>query len=159
VGFAAAGLAILLSPESDRHLSDPEVARAVLAWRRPRARIADGLAMAGVAHGAIDVSDGLARDVSHLAAAGGLRAVVEESALESHVGPALASVAKRIARASLDLALHGGEDYALVVASPAPVPGFTRIGHFERGTPGEVALRDPTGVARAIAPGGWDHFA
>jgi thiamine-monophosphate kinase len=159
VGFAAAGLAILRSPERDRPLADPEVDRAVLAWRRPRARIADGLAMAGVAYGAIDVSDGLARDLSHLAAAGGLRAVLEESALESHVGPALASVARRIARLPLELALHGGEDYALVAASTVPVPGFTRIGHFERGAPGEVALRDPAGLTRAIAPDGWDHFA
>ena len=159
VGFAAAGLAVLLSAERDRHLSDPGVARAVLAWRRPHARIADGLAMARVAHGAIDVSDGLARDVSHLATAGSLRAVFEEAALASHVGPELVSIATRLGRAPLDLALHGGEDYALVLASVEPVAGFTRIGHFERGTPGETALRDRTGVTRAIAPGGWDHFA
>ncbi len=158
VGFAAAGLAVLLSADRDRHLSAPEVARAVLAWRRPHARIADGLAMAQVAHGAIDVSDGLARDVAHLATASGLRAVFEEAALASHVGPELASIATRVGRAPLDLALHGGEDYALVLASVEPVAGFTRIGHFERGTPGETALRDRTGATRAITPGGWDHF-
>src|SRR5438309_2281727 len=50
VGLAAAGLAALERKlESDAALRD-----AIAAWRRPRARIADGLAMAALAHGAID---------------------------------------------------------------------------------------------------------
>jgi thiamine-monophosphate kinase len=152
VGLAAAGLASL-ERRFDEH--DADVARAVTAWRRPRARIAEGLAMAGVARGAIDVSDGLARDVSHVARASGLCAVIDERALGGHLHPALAAIASRLGVSSLDLALHGGEDYALLAVSDAPIEGFTRIGRFDSGE--GVAIEDASG-RRAVDPGGFDHF-
>ena len=154
VGLAAAGLAAL---ERGFDLRDENVARAVNAWRRPRARIADGVAMAAVAYGAIDVSDGLARDVSHIARARDLCAILEEPALLAHLDPALRAVAARLAISPLDLALHGGEDYALVAASDAPIPGFTRIGRFEDGPREGVALENASGL-RALDPRGFDHF-
>ncbi len=152
VGLAAAGLASL-----ERHFDahDPHVAVAVNAWRRPRARIVDGLAMACVARGAIDVSDGLARDVSHVAKASGLRAVIDARALRAHVDLALSPIASRLGVATLDLALHGGEDYALLAASDSPISGFTPIGRFDRGS--GVAIEDASGL-RAIDPRGYDHF-
>jgi thiamine-monophosphate kinase len=153
LGLAAAGLAAL---ERKLDPSDADVARAVLAWRRPRALIAEGLAMAVYGRGAIDVSDGLARDVDHVARASGLRAVLEERALRAHVEPALAPVAKRLGASPVDLALHGGEDYALVAASERAIDGFTRIGRFESGE--GVALEDESGSARAIEARGFDHF-
>ena len=153
LGLAAAGLAAL---EAKLDPADPDVARAVLAWRRPRARIAEGLAMAGHARGAVDVSDGLAQDVGHVARASGLRAVLEEPALRAHVEPALAALATRLGTTALDLALHGGEDYALVAASERPVAGFVRVGRFDDGD--GVALEDEGGTARAIDARGFDHF-
>jgi thiamine-monophosphate kinase len=155
VGLAAAGLAAL---ERRFDEGDADVSRAVNAWRRPRARFAEGLAMASAAHGAIDVSDGLARDVSHVARASGVCAVIEKGALEAHVGATLGVLASRLGLSPLDLALHGGEDYALVVASDVPVAGFTRIGRFERGRSEDVALEDASGI-RAVDPRGFDHFA
>jgi thiamine-monophosphate kinase len=155
VGLAAAGLAAL---ERKMDPSDPAVARAVLAWRRPVARIADGLAIAGIARGAIDVSDGLARDVGHVAAASRVRAVLESAALRAHLDrePALASVAALLRVAPIDLALHGGEDYAIVAASDAPLsPPFARIGRFEAG---EGVALDEAGETRAIEARGFDHF-
>ena len=41
----------------------------------------EGRAMAGARHAAVDVSDGLARDVGHLAEASGVRVVLDEDAL------------------------------------------------------------------------------
>lgn len=154
VGLAAAGLAAL---ERRFDLGDESVARAVSAWRRPRARVLDGLAMAARARGCIDVSDGLARDVTHVARASHLRAVFDEAALLGHLDPALNALAARFGVSPVELALHGGEDYALVAASDAPLEGFTRIGRFERGSSAMVALENASGQ-RLVEPRGFDHF-
>jgi thiamine-monophosphate kinase len=155
LGLAAAGLAAL---ERKLDPSDDDVARAVLAWRTPRARIEDGLALAAntAVRGAIDVSDGLARDVGHIAAASGLCALLDEAALRAHVEPPLATLARSLGVAALDLALHGGEDYALIATSAGEVDGFVRIGRFEEGE--GVALEDASGARRVIDPRGFDHF-
>ena len=150
VGLAAAGLLGL-----ERRSDDARLAPAALAWRRPRARVSDGLAMAAVATGAIDVSDGLAQDAGHLAEAASLRVVIDEARLRAHGGAALDAAAACLGVDALDLALHGGEDYALLVASAEPVAGFTAIGSFEKGE--GVALASD-GSRRAIAPRGFDHF-
>jgi len=153
LGEAAAGLAAL---ERKLDPADPDVARAIRAWRRPRARIEEGLAMAKWARGAIDVSDGLAQDVGHVAAASRLRAVLEEVALVGHVEPGLGALARKLGASVLDLALHGGEDYALVAASDRAINGFVRIGRFEEGE--GVALEEASGVVRPVDPRGFDHF-
>ena len=58
---------------------------------------------------------------------------------------------------ALALALFGGEDYALLVASPTALEGFTRIGRFgDRGH--EAVLKQADGTTRALR-GGFDHFA
>jgi thiamine-monophosphate kinase len=155
VGLAAAGLAAL-----ERKLDptrDADVALAVAAWRRPRARIADGLAMARLARGAIDVSDGLARDLGHIAHAARVRAVLEEPALRDLVAPNLVRLAALLGKDPLDFALGGGEDYALVAASASKIPGFVRIGRFEAGE--GVALEDRSGRAHPLHAHGFDHFA
>jgi thiamine-monophosphate kinase len=156
IGAAAAGLAWL---ERGFDASLPEAAACVLAWRRPRARIDEGLRLAAASstHGAIDVSDGLARDVAHLARGAGLRAVLSAPQILAHVEPALGAVAVRLGASPLDLALYGGEDYALVAASAAPIDGLVHVGRFEAGE--GVALEGAGGVVSAIDPGGFDHFA
>jgi thiamine-monophosphate kinase len=156
VGLAAAGLALL-----ERGLAAKAAgARAAIdAWRRPTARIDDGLAARVFANAAIDVSDGLARDLAHVAAASSVLAVVDPTTI---VGPALAEAAAMLGADALELALHGGEDYALVVVAPssAVLPGFVRIGGCEPREPGlgDVALVDARGERRAAAPRGFDHF-
>jgi thiamine-monophosphate kinase len=125
VGRAAAGLAALRAGRDDG---------AIAAWRRPRARIEEGLRAASVAHAAIDLSDGLARDASHLAEASGVKVMLDRAALPDG-----------------EDALYGGEDYALLVAAPAPIEGFRRIGRCQAGQ--GVWLDD-----EPIEPRGWDHF-
>jgi thiamine-monophosphate kinase len=150
VGLAAAGLRAL-----ERGAGDDARSRvAVAAWRTPRALIDEGRAMAGVAHAAVDVSDGLARDVGHLADASGVGVVLDEAALLADAE--LVAVAEALGESALELALHGGEDYALVAASDAPIPGFRRIGELRAGA--GLALRGAAGE-RALEPRGYDHFA
>ena len=150
VGLAAAGLRAL---ESGRG-GDVRLRAAVEAWRTPRALVAEGLAMAAFARACVDVSDGLARDVGHLADASAVRVVLDEAALRGD--PALEEAAAALGADALDLALYGGEDYALAVASPVPIDGFRAIGHVATGA--GLALRAPGGE-RAIDPRGYDHFA
>ena len=151
VGLAAAGLAALMAGNGD-----PRLAAAIAAWRSPDARIASGRALAGVAHAAVDVSDGLARDLGHVATASGVRAILDEALLLAHAGDALAQAAEALGVPALDLALFGGEDYALVAASATPLPGFTRVGEFRAGS--GLGLRGKSGEDE-LAPRGFDHFA
>jgi thiamine-monophosphate kinase len=149
VGRAAAGLKAL----ERRIVDSARLGPAVAAWRTPRALVAEGRAMAAVAHAAIDVSDGLARDAGHLADASEVCIVLDEPALLADA--ALGAAAAALGEDALDLALHGGEDYALVVASRVPVPGFRRIGEVRDGS--GLVLRGADGE-RKIAPEGYDHF-
>ncbi|HZU84779.1 MAG TPA: thiamine-phosphate kinase [Polyangiaceae bacterium] len=164
VGLAAAGFAALArareggrearGAQAATDAMPPALCEAVDAWRRPRALVAEGRAMGAVARAAVDVSDGLARDAGHLAEASGVRVVLDESALRSDA--ALIAAAGALGADPLELALHGGEDYALVAASRAPIPGFRRIGEVREGR--GLALRDGAGE-RSIEPRGFDHFA
>ena len=148
--LAAAGLAALASAQTD-----PRVDAAIAAWRTPVARIRDGRTLHGVAHAAIDVSDGLARDLGHVAAASGVRAVLDAPLLLEHAGELLARAAEAVSRPALDLILFGGEDYALVAASAVPLPGFTRVGEVRRGA--GLGLRTGAGEEELV-PRGFDHF-
>jgi thiamine-monophosphate kinase len=76
--------------------------------------------------------------------------------LVAHAGPALADAASLLGATALDLALHGGEDYALLATSAQPIPGFSRIGEIAAGS--GLALRDGAGE-NELAPAGFDHFA
>lgn len=109
--------------------------------------------MAGRVHAAVDVSDGLARDAGHLADASGVQVVLDEVALLED--PVLLEAAGALGASALDLALHGGEDYALVAAGEQSVEGFRRIGEVRAGT--GLRLRGATGE-RSLEPRGFDHF-
>jgi len=150
LGLAAAGLRAL---EEGRG-TEPRLATAIAAWRAPRALFAEGRAMAARVHAAVDVSDGLARDAGHVAEASGVQLVLEEAALLED--EALLEAAKVLGVSALDLALHGGEDYALFAAGEQRIEGFRRIGVVRAGR--GLVLRGATSE-RPIEPRGFDHFA
>ena len=173
VGLAAAGLAALeqgaQSVQSARSggrggvVDDAAASECLRAWRRPVARIAEGRALAGVAHAAIDVSDGLAHDAWQLAIASDVRIVLDLAAVLAAGGDALAAGAALVGRPPEELALHGGEDYAVLAASGEALAGYVKIGSVEafradteQGA--RVLLRTPGGII-AVEPRGFDHFA
>ena len=127
------------------------------AWARPEARIAAGLKLAGRAHAVIDVSDGLAGDVQHLAAESRVKAVVEAARLAQLVSPELCELGDLLGEPGVTLALTGGEDYALLCAGPRPrrPAGAKVVGRIERGRGAELELA--TGQRFALGPG-FDHL-
>ncbi|MGD0525732.1 MAG: thiamine-phosphate kinase [Polyangiaceae bacterium] len=150
VGLAAAGLRAL---EAGKALADPRLAVAVAAWRAPSALFAEGRAMAAIARAAVDVSDGLARDAGHLADASGVQLVLDEAPLLED--EALLGAAAALGVSALELALHGGEDYALIAASTDALDGFRCIGEVRVGR--GLVLRRGTSE-HPLEPRGFDHF-
>lgn len=126
-------------------------------FARPEARIAAGQWLA--AHGAtaaIDLSDGLAGDVAHLAAASGVRCVIDLGAI-----PCVSDV-------SVAEALASGEEYELLVAAPTlDTRAFAAAqGGLELTAIGRVEPADGAGEVRAeregrpaTMPAAHDHFA
>jgi thiamine-monophosphate kinase len=104
----------------------------------------------------IDVSDGLSTDVGHIAQASNVMVVLDERALEAHVGDALLHAAGALGESWLALVLTGGDDYALVASASDPIPGFTSIGSIEEGSGVSLALS--RGGRRPVAAAGFDHF-
>lgn len=163
LGAAAAGLAWLR--RGDAPGDDVEVADAVARYRRPEPRVRLGVLVgrSRAASACMDLSDGLGDAVSQLAAASGLGAEVEATALPVHPAVARlgldADAARRLALGSDDyellLAVSRRRQRALLAAaSRARVP-LTRIGVLRR-APG-VVLREPDG-GEAPWPVGYAHF-
>lgn len=134
---------------------------------RPRPRLAEaaGLVRTGHLRAGLDLSDGVAGDASHLAAASGVGLEIDAAAVPLHPA-ARAAVGDDEA---LHLALHGGEDYELLFAAapdfravaPAVQAEFadlalTRIGRTVAGE--GVRLRTADGAWHPVARG-FDHFA
>ena len=114
IGDGALGLAVIQGRLTG--LSDPDRQYLIGRYRRPRPRVGLGLALAGVASAAIDVSDGLIADLGHICARSNAGARIRAQDLP--LSPA--------ARAALDrdpdlieTVLTGGDDYELCLAVPA----------------------------------------
>jgi len=153
VGLSAAGLEALR-----RDTEVPRLAPAIAAYRRPRALIDRGLAAVGLAHAAIDLSDGLALDASRLGAESGLAMIFDSTSLARALPKAVEDAAALLSLDALELALFGGEDYALLAtfAPGALAPDFTPVGRCAAGT--GVWLEMGDGSRREIEPRGFDHF-
>jgi thiamine-monophosphate kinase len=118
----------------------------------PRVKVGLELVRRGLASAAIDLSDGLSTDLTHLCAESRVGAEVIESVLPVSAG------------ANLEMALNGGEDYELLFAArvgvkvPARVAGVpvTRVGRL---VPGSGALLvGADGKRRKLEARGWEHF-
>jgi len=159
VGLAGVGLALLAEHMQSARMQDADTSECLLAWRRPVARIAEGRALAGVAHAAIDVSDGLAHDAWQLAEASGVRLVLDLASVLAAGGEALVAGAAVAGGDPAEHALYGGEDYALLAASPCELPGFVQIGVVEAHEKGARVLMKTARGTVDVEPRGFDHFA
>ena len=134
------------------------------AMERPEPRVALGVALRGVASAALDVSDGLLGDLSHLLRRSGVGATVEADAV-----PRSAELAAQPLEVQRLCTLSGGDDYELLftaapaaresVAAAARAAGVAaaRIGRIEP-QPG-LRLVDAAQRPLALAWTSFDHFS
>jgi thiamine-monophosphate kinase len=107
-----------------------------------------------LATAAIDLSDGLSTDLAHLCEESGLAAEVDADVLPVD------------ARATLQQALHGGEDYELLFTAapktvvPSPLGGVLvhAIGRMKKPGKGPLVELVHGGARMSLAAGGWEHF-
>lgn len=125
LGWAAVGLAVLR--RADAALA-ARFAPFVAAFARPDPPYAAGPALAAAgATSLIDVSDGLAADLGHVATASGVRIEVSLASLHTElVSPALADALAAVGDPAL--VWTGGDDHALAGTVPAGAVGAARAG-------------------------------
>lgn len=135
LGWGAAGL---------RRLRAGESGSPAAAWyARPDPSVEVALAArAADATAAIDVSDGLAQDLDHVATASGVGLRLDDVPVAEG--------------ATLDDALFGGDEYRLAFCCPDPPPGADSLPGLRIGTctddPSERTFRD-----EPLDPTGWEH--
>ncbi len=157
IGDGALGLAV-----AQGRLADP-TGHLLDRYRLPRPRL--GLALAGIASAAMDVSDGLVQDLGHLCRAGNLSATIQAPLVP------LSAPARTAGPDWLAACLSGGDDYEVLMAVPpareaallaAAAMPITRIGRFDAanasGAASSVTVLDAAGVAIALPNSGWSHF-
>jgi thiamine-monophosphate kinase len=136
---------------------------------RPEPRVALGLALRGIAHAALDLSDGLAGDLLHILERSNLRATVDVDAVPRSA--ALRRLAPEIQRRCT---LAGGDDYELCFTAPPAVRAavekagqevgiqLTRIGTISAlesaADRPAIGWRDAAGAPLTLTLQGFDHF-
>lgn len=137
--------------------------RAAERLHTPLPRVALGLALRGVAHAAVDVSDGLVGDLGHILARSQCGATLNADALP--IGPALASQDIDLRRR---YALTGGDDYELcftaapdqheqvLAAAQASATPVRCVGRIEA-EPG-LRLSNANGESLDLRYASFDHF-
>ena len=99
----------------------------VEAHRRPPLRLAEGQALARVAHAVVDLSDGIGSDAGRIAERSGCRVVLDVEAIPR---------APRLEEVGAQPFWTLGEDYELLAAlapEDAEASGFTVVGRCEEG--------------------------
>lgn len=159
-GLAALGLAHL---QGRTRLPEELAEHCLASLLRPFPRVELGLCLRGLAHAAIDISDGLLADLGHILERSGIGAevfVAQLPPLPAHADPVLARKCQ----------LAGGDDYELMFSAPpekrsevAALAGrlalpLWRCGHLVGSAPGCLEVFGEEGQLLTIDQRGYDHF-
>lgn len=168
LGRSAAGLAVLERPKAPAGVSADALARLTAAHLRPRPRVAEGswLGSADGVTALIDISDGVATDLGHIAEESEVGARVDLDRLP--IDDDTRAVARALGADPAAWATGGGEDYELLLTcNPTALPRVTAelertsgtrlipIGEIVAG--GGVVFTDTRGRSRS-AVSGFEHF-
>lgn len=163
IGDAALGLLVLRDQLGT--LDAAHRAHLLARYREPEPRLDLGRSLVGLAHAAIDISDGLAADLGHICETSGVGARIDAARVP--LSPA-AAAALAGGAALIETVLSGGDDYELLFCAPAAQASaianlskalglpITEIGAVET-EPG-VRIIGPDGRPIALARGGYSHF-
>jgi thiamine-monophosphate kinase len=157
--FAARGDAVGLKPT--------DIAALTARYRLPEPRLEVGRALVGLAHAAMDISDGLVGDLGHICDASGVGAVIDAERVP------LSDAARNAVAAGLGqglaTALTGGDDYELLFTAPPSIAPrlqalsadlglrLTAIGEIIDGS--GVRVDGPVGAHLPLTGRGYRHFA
>jgi thiamine-monophosphate kinase len=140
-----------------------EFEQARLAMECPAPRVALGQALRGIAHSAIDVSDGFAGDLGHILSRSGLGATVRADEL-----PRSALLARQPLALQRLCTLTGGDDYELIFSAPVQARAAVQAAAAASATPVmRVGQLDAAPGLRLLDRGGqllredlasFDHF-
>lgn len=123
---------------------------------RPEPRLLMGRSLRGLAHAAIDLSDGLLADLGHITEASGVGAVIQADVLPT--SPAFDTLCPHEQQQGYQLT--GGDDYELCVTGPpnalAAMLGLHIIGHIDTGE--GVRAVNAHGENVDTARSGYNHF-
>lgn len=165
LGLAAAALAAHRAGRHDLLTTEPDL---LASHRRPTPQTAGATSLVTAGVGcAIDVSDGLGRDLAHIAGASDVGIRLDERRLPRHAG--VTAVADALGLDPVDLVVGGGDDYSLACTIPvASFPGADRaceaaglrlriVGEVVDDHVGRVHLVRDDGVTRDVSELGWEH--
>jgi thiamine-monophosphate kinase len=168
LGQAAAGLAVLERETAPRGVDPARLDEVTAAHLRPRPRVEEGrwLAGAGGVTAMMDLSDGLATDLSRLSAESGVAASIDIDRLP--IAEATRIVADALDVDPVDWATGGGEDYELLVICERAALARLSVGLAQEtgmmlSAVGEITAGSGTrwldgrGRTVAVAPG-FEHF-
>ncbi|MEQ1516204.1 MAG: thiamine-phosphate kinase [Usitatibacteraceae bacterium] len=160
------GAALALASMEGRCMLPANVfASAAERLHKPSPRVTLGRRLLGFATSAIDLSDGLVADLTHICERSGLAAHISWPQVPRSAALDMVAPAERIF-----CALSGGDDYELCFTAPQSLREdlhrisvdvglqLTRIGRMLAGPP-RVAVLDETGPEMRILSAGFDHFA
>ena len=121
----------------------------------PRLEVGKWLRSHRLVSAMIDISDGLSTDLAHICEESGVGTIIEAEAIPR------AQVGSPRQRASLELALHGGDDYELLFTSAKKVP--SRVAGRNITCVGQIIARRSmillrSGRRRKLTAQGWQHF-
>ena len=168
LGGSAAGLLVL---RDESLLAEfPEAAARHL---EPAARVREGelLASSGLVSSMIDISDGLAAEIHHLAESSGVGFIVQAGGIPLFEG--LGELAERLGKNPVEIALSSGEEFELLFTLSVEDPGevdrlfqylrsktgieITPIGEVRPPSEG-IAMVMPDGSRNVLPAKGFDHF-
>jgi thiamine-monophosphate kinase len=168
IGDAALGLTVLRGQLAnlDTNAADFLVDR----YRLPRPRVSLSPRLIGIAHAALDVSDGLLADLGHLCEASELAAVIEARRvpLSTAARAVLATDSKHITTV-----LTGGDDYEVLFTAPpeavnelaelsrtldVPITPIGRMRAPSIGKQSQITVLNESGEPLIVERSGWTHF-
>jgi len=162
-GYLGAAHIALSGLQGDTRVSRECLAATRSSLETPEPRVALGQALLGIAHAAIDISDGLAQDLGHILEESGCGAILRCADLP--LDPRLDGLPQDL---QIRAALTGGDDYELCFTAPASKRAdlsrlsqtcglaLSRVGVIRKGS-GLIVL-DMNGRQTELQHVGFDHF-